>query len=264
VLVVGGPQAAVTPPELKAIDDYLTRGGRALFMVDPKAGNIGAAKEGLHAAVDLILRDDETALQLTRITCHDFYTYTHSVNVGMLASLLARELFADDEAHDLRELGAGFFLHDLGKTRVAPAILNNGRLDAREGQMRATLSGIQILRDAGHLSEECALIVMQHHERDDGHGYPRGLAGDEIHDYGRIGCIADVYDALTAERSYKKALTPFQALEVMKNEMIKHFHPDIFAEFVQLFRRPGLPKRYHRCGGPPPAGGRKRRRVARP
>jgi response regulator RpfG family c-di-GMP phosphodiesterase len=80
------------------------------------------------------------------------------------------------------------------------------------------------------------VIALQHHEREDGMGYPRKLMGDEIHDYARICCIADVFDALTAERSYKKALAPFEALRVMKEEMLGHFHKEIFKNFVLLFQ----------------------------
>jgi HD-GYP domain-containing protein (c-di-GMP phosphodiesterase class II) len=86
----------------------------------------------------------------------------------------------------------------------------------------------KILEEADQLSEECRIIALQHHEREDGRGYPRCLCGEQIHVYGRIGSIADVYDALTAERSYKPKLSPFEALQVMKEEMINHFQRDLF------------------------------------
>jgi len=133
---------------------------------------------------------------------------------------------------------AAFFLHDLGKVRVDPAIINKpGRLTEEEmSKMRIhPYQSYKILEESGHLSHECKVITMQHHEREDGSGYPRRLKGDEIHDYARICCIADVYDALTAVRSYKKALSPFDALKVMKEEMIGFFHAEIFRNFVLLF-----------------------------
>ena len=136
------------------------------------------------------------------------------------------------------ELGAGFFLHDLGKTRVDPAIINKrGKLTEDEmKKMRShPYQSYKILAEANQLSEECRLIALQHHEREDGKGYPRHLRGDEIHLYGRIGCIADVYDALTAARSYKPKLSPFDALRVMKEDMSNHFEKDLFVKFVLLF-----------------------------
>lgn len=98
----------------------------------------------------------------------------------------------------------------------------------------------KILKETNQLSEECGIIAMQHHEREDGSGYPRGLKGDQIHTYGRVCCVADVYDALTAERSYKTKLSSFEALKVMKKKMLNHFHKDIFEKFVLLFTGPGI------------------------
>ncbi len=208
------------------------------LLSDPKAENIRIAKEEIAEIVDLLISDDATANYLLRITSHDFYTYTHSVNVGVLSIMLSKVLFKDSDAHDMHELGAGFFLHDIGKVRVDPGIINKpGRLTKEEIQKMRThpYQGYKILSEAGQLTEECKIIEMQHHEREDGNGYPRRLKGDQIHVYGRLCCIADVYDALTAERSYKPKLTPFEALTVMREEMINHFHRELFEQFVLLF-----------------------------
>ena len=209
------------------------------LLEDPKTESIGEAKKGIADVVDLIMSDDDTAFHLLRISSHDFYTYTHSVNVGVLSVMLSKALFKNSGAHNMHELGAGFFLHDMGKVRVDPAIINKpGRLTEDEMKKMRThpYQSYKILSETNHLTEECKIIAMQHHEREDGKGYPRRLKGDEIHLYGRIGCIADVYDALTAERSYKPKLTPFEALKIMKEEMINHFHKDIFEKFVLLFK----------------------------
>lgn len=205
----------------------------------PTSENIGEAKKTIYNIVDVVLSEDETADKLLKITSHDFYTYTHSVNVGVLSTMLSKEIFKDSSDHNIHELGAGFFLHDLGKVRIAPSIINKpGRLTEDEMKQMRThpYQSYKILSETNHLSEECKIITMQHHERDDGSGYPRGLKGEEIHPYGRICCVADVFDALTAERSYKPSLTPFEALNVMKEEMLNHFHKEIFERFVLLFK----------------------------
>ena len=210
---------------------------------DPRAENIKEVKQAAAEIVDLVLSQHETSRYLLRITCHDIYTYTHSVKVGFLAILLSKRLFRRSDAHNMHELGASFFLHDLGKVRINPAIIRKqGRLTKEEmGIMkRHPYHAFKILQEADQLSKECAIITMQHHERDDGTGYPMGLKGERIHIYGRICCIADVYDALTGERSYKPKLTPFEALKVMKEEMLNHFHRDIFEQFVLLFTDTGV------------------------
>lgn len=205
----------------------------------PSAENIVASKKVIASITDLVLADDDTSSNLLRITSHDFYTYTHSVNVGITALLLAKALFRHSDAHDLQELGAGFFLHDLGKVMVDPNVINKpGKLtDAEMAHMRIhPFQGYKILKQANALTDECRYIVMQHHEFHDGSGYPKRLKGKEIHRYARICCIADVFDALTSERSYKKSMKPFDALKLMQKQMSEHFDKELFAEFVLLFK----------------------------
>lgn len=227
------------PPDRKAAIVYrssLTMMERLLE--DPKAGNIRQAKKEIAGIVDLIVSDDATARSLLAITSYDFYTYTHSVNVGVLSVMLSKGLLGGSYAHDMHELGAGFFLHDIGKVRIDPAILNKpaGLTDEEMKTMRThPFQGYKILRETNQLTEECRVIVMQHHERADGTGYPNRLGANEIHLYGRICCIADVYDALTADRPYKQRLKPFEALKIMKEEMLTHFHRELFDRFVLLF-----------------------------
>jgi HD-GYP domain-containing protein (c-di-GMP phosphodiesterase class II) len=207
---------------------------------DPKAENIVEAKKGIAEVVDLIIADDATSRELLKITSYDYYTYTHSVNVGVFSVMLAKTIFKGSDRHDMHELGAGFFLHDIGKVRIDPALVNKpGKLTDEEMAVMKThpALGFSILKEANQLTEECMFIVMQHHEREDGTGYPRGLKGPEIHTYGRICCIADVYDALTAERSYKQQLNTFDALKLMKEKLMNHFHKELFEKFVFLFTR---------------------------
>ena len=210
------------------------------LMDHPTVENIRQAKQAISTVVDLILEDDATNHHLLRITSHDFNTYTHSVNVGVLSVSLAKILFRGSTAHDMHALGGGFFLHDLGKVRIDLSIINKpAKLSDEEMQemRRHPGYGFQMLHDTKQLNEECKLIVLQHHERVDGTGYPRGLKGEEIHLYGRICSIADVFEALTSVRPYKKELKPFEALRIMKEEMIQHFHRDLFEQFVLLFAK---------------------------
>lgn len=228
------------PEKAKAVHKHSIRMIKRL-MEAPTAENIGEAKKGIYDVVDLILSDDAISCQLTRITSHDYYTYTHSVSVGVLAVSLSKEMFKRSSSHDMHELGAGFFLHDLGKIFVDDAILNKpGKLtDVEMKQIRRHPAlGYRILNKTNQLTNECATVVLQHHERDDGKGYPKGLRGSEIHEYGRICSLADVYDALTSERPYRKKLKPFDALKLMKEEMIHHFQRELFEQFVLMLSKP--------------------------
>lgn len=232
---------ATVPPKQKA--GYIYEASLDVMdrlLKNPNVENLTQFKEGVSDIVDLILDDNETSSHLLNITNHDYYTFTHSVNVGVLSILLTKALYGSSSPHDMGELGAAFFLHDLGKIHIPDTLITKPGVfnDEERRIMQAhPKEGFQILSDTDQLSPECKIIVMQHHERADGSGYPLGLKNNEIHAYGRICSIADVFDALTSERPYKAGLTPFEALSIMKNQMGHHFSPDIFAEFVKLFSR---------------------------
>jgi len=233
-------QSTSIPPKTKARAVY----DHSLKMMtnvlgEPSAENILSGKKMVYDIVDHILADDDTAECMAHITSHDYYTYTHSVNVGMLSVLLTKSAFKGSYDHNMRELGAGFFLHDLGKCDVPQELINKaGRLSPEEWEVirKHPRRGNKILSDTNQLTKECGIIVMQHHEREDGSGYPFGLKKDEIHNYARICAIADVFDALTSTRAYKRKLPTFSALGVMKEEMVHHFNRELFKEFVYLFK----------------------------
>lgn len=232
---------ATVPPEKKA--GYVYEASLDVMeklLASPTVENLTQFKEGVSHMVDMIIAEDETARHLLNITSHDYYTFTHSVNVGVLSVLLTKALYGKANPHDMQELGAAFFLHDLGKVNIPDDLINKpGRLDESELKVMREhpLEGYQILSDTDQLSPECKIIVMQHHERADGSGYPQGLTGDNIHVYGRICSIADVFDALTSLRSYKPSLSIYDALVLMKVEMGHHFNQEIFTEFVRLFKK---------------------------
>lgn len=205
------------------------------LLEQPTAKNIRTAKKAITEIVELILTDDDATSYLTKITSHDFSTYTHSVNVGLLAVSMAKLLFRGSDGHNMHELGIGFFLHDLGKVQIDPKIINKpGRLtnDEMKVMHNHPAFGFKILQNAHQLSEECKTIVLQHHERYDGTGYPKQLRGEEIHLYGKICALADVFDALTSNRPYRKKMDLFDALILMKKEMINHFQKDLYEKFV--------------------------------
>ncbi|UCD37023.1 MAG: DUF3391 domain-containing protein, partial [Fidelibacterota bacterium] len=122
------------PPEKKAKAVYTHSINMMKNVIEqPTSENILSGKKMVGDIVDLILADDDTADALTQITSHDYYTYTHSVNVGMYGVLLAKAALGDQADHDMNELGAGFFLHDLGKCEVPSYIINKpGRLTEEE------------------------------------------------------------------------------------------------------------------------------------
>ena len=128
-------------------------------------------------------------------------------------------------------------MHDIGKVTLPLDLLNKaGPLSPTERTLmqRHTTQGHRILSERPELDPVCALIALQHHERADGTGYPSGLRGDEIEPFARVCSVADVFDALTGPRPYRKVLRPYDALELMRREMLHHFQREFLAEFVLL------------------------------
>jgi len=205
---------------------------------NPTGEKIEDFKKGVVSVVDVILSDDATNSHLLNLTSYDYNTYIHSVNVGVLALSLAKSLFKNEDKHNMHELGSGFFLHDIGKIRIDEAIINKpDKLTKEEMAVirKHPAMGYQLLHETNQISEENRLIVLEHHERHDGTGYPWRLSKEEIHIYGRICSVADVFDALVSKRPYKSQIKPFDALKIMKEQMLDHFHKDVFETFVLLF-----------------------------
>jgi putative nucleotidyltransferase with HDIG domain len=172
---------------------------------------------------------------LTKIMEKDYYTYTHSINVGLLCMTFALKTGMSTE--EVHELGLGGMLHDVGKSRIPQAIINKvGALsdDEFETMQKHTDSGEEVLKELGCYGEKVIQMVGQHHENYDGTGYHRGLAGEGIPLFARICKLTDVYDALTTRRSYKKALKTLEALSIMKSQMGGEFDPKLLNAFIKM------------------------------
>jgi HD-GYP domain-containing protein (c-di-GMP phosphodiesterase class II) len=180
------------------------------------------------------VRNPDALLALCKLRCHDAYTFTHGVNVSVLAVAFGTSLGLG--AVGLQELGLAGLLHDLGKTGVDDAILNKpGRLTEGEfHQVKAhpTL-GRELLEGRG-LPEAVLRGVAEHHEKWGGTGYPAGLAGEGVHAWARIIGVADVFDALTSKRAYKEAMLPTRALGVLYGMRERDFPPGLVERFIKF------------------------------
>ena len=183
------------------------------------------------------MRSEEFLLEhlLRTISC-DYYLYTHSVNVVAYAIALAMRAGYGDAA-TLREVANGALLHDVGETVLNRKTANKaGALTAKEWQevKRHPEEGFKILEKTGALGEIALDIVLHHHEKLDGTGYPEGLSGEDVSVFVRIVAIADIFDALTTERHHQKARTTFEALKIMGDSMADELDGELFRHFVGM------------------------------
>lgn len=197
--------------------------------------DMGQFRDMTESIVDEVIRNPNAVFHLNDIRMFDDYTFAHSVNVCVLAVLVGAGL--QYTPRQLMELGIGAILHDVGKMAIEKKILNKpGRLtDPEMDMMRLHPElGFEILRKySSQLSWLSIHVAYQHQEKVDGTGYPRGLKGDEIHEYARITAIADVYDALTSDRTYRQGLSPSQAYEFMLAASGTHFDTELLREFLR-------------------------------
>ena len=183
---------------------------------------------------DSIVRNPDAMVSLARLKTADNYTYMHSVAVCGLMVALALQLQLNEE--QTRCAGMGGLLHDLGKAAMPMDVLNKpGRLtDAEFDIIKAhPVEGHKMLLNDPSVDAMVLDIVLHHHEKADGSGYPDGLKGDEISLLARMGAICDVYDAITSDRPYKKGWDPSEALRKMASWTNSHLDGRMFQAFVK-------------------------------
>ena len=160
-------------------------------------------------------------------------TYAHSLNVAIISRIIGKWLHFSNEELDTLTLAG--LLHDIGKAKIPDEVLNkDGKLTDEEFQMirNHPKYGYDILKSQP-LNSHIKKAALMHHERCDGSGYPMGLTMEEIDDYALIIAIADVYDAMTAARSYRAPLCPFEVIAEFEKDGLQKYKPKYILTFLE-------------------------------
>lgn len=199
-----------------------------------KHSEMESIEPAVHGIVDSIFRNSGALIQLGGIRTKDQYTFAHSVNVCALLTAFARTLKI---GHDMtRQLSIGGMLHDIGKMRVPDAILNkpSGLTEYEFDEIKQHVRhGEDILSSVSWIPSIALQITAQHHERYDGSGYPAGLKGAQISQFGQMAAIADVYDAISSARVYHEAMEPAMAIRKIQEWSEHHFNAELVSHFVR-------------------------------
>lgn len=216
---------------------FLLKLARNVYMISQKPPNMGPLRfnemeleRGVARLLADLKRNHGKLLALADIKSVEDYIVYHAVNVCTIALLIGMDLKYTEDM--LLDLGVGALLLDVGKMLLAGYLLEKkDRFTATEyeAMKEHTTRGFEFLSQ--HRSLKASIITLQHHERMDGSGYPRGLPGSQIHSYAKIVAIADVYDSLTSNTTFRKRLIPYKAVEYMRHEgqeqfdslLLKHF-----------------------------------------
>ena len=206
--------------------------------------NVKGIKETINEIVDEVVFSKNIFEHLISISIYDDYTMNHSLNVMMLSTIIARNRhFNMDE---IKKLAIGCIFHDIGKIFIPIEIINKpGKLTNEEFETVKNHSekGYEFLKNYTDLSVTSIDIALCHHEREDGSGYPRNLEGKEIHLYSKIASICDVFDALTSDRSYRRAVPVNEAMEYLLASSGDGFSVETiktFAESINVFPKDTL------------------------
>ncbi|KWX73127.1 HD-GYP domain-containing protein [Paenibacillus jilunlii] len=185
--------------------DTMIDGFESVYMEALTKGSFNQAvvDDILQPSLDSLDKHKDVVSLLLLLDREDNYTYNHSLQVGMLSYYIATWLgYSKKECY---EIGRAGYLIDIGKCRISPDLLNKpGKLTAAEfDEVKLhTIYGYEIIRNSMD-DPYTALVALQHHEREDGSGYPHNLTKDDIHPYSQIAAVADIYSAMTSKRIYQ-------------------------------------------------------------
>ncbi|MGE5581427.1 MAG: HD-GYP domain-containing protein [Bacillota bacterium] len=185
--------------------------------------------------LDYILGDPRIIYTITKINAYDNYTFTHSVDVCVLAVLIGSVMGL--HRSELEILGISALLHDIGKTFIDFRILNKpAKLEPVEYEFLKTHTreGYELLKKRSNSSFLIPHMALQHHEREDGSGYPRGLQGKRIHRFAKIIAVADVFDAMTSLRIYRQPVPPALAIQEICGNTPFKFNQTVVDYFTKI------------------------------
>lgn len=195
--------------------------------------DIDAAMDVAGEITDELSLQGDISVNLVSLRTTSDYTYKHSINVAILSVLTGIGLGLKRPM--LRELAAAGLLHDIGKINIPPETMDKaGPLTEEEYELIKKHSefGYEKIKNNISISSKTKMGVYMHHENINGTGYPMGLSGDQIYMFAKIIHIADVYDAITSERVYKKAQSPAEAIEFLMKNAGTMFQPEYVKAFI--------------------------------
>ena len=220
---------------------YKATKGVASFFLNANQGQMGKGQKQINEIKDILLGivdeirlNPNLKINIVDLRTYDDYTFSHSINVSVLSVVVGAVLGLDK--YQLNELALGALIHDIGKVFCDKNIINKpARLTPEEYEevKLHTVRGYNYLFTSDNIPLNAKLAVLSHHEKYNGLGYPENKSKEDIPLFGRIISVVDVYDALTSDRSYRKAMLPSQAFEYILSGYNTMFDPAVVEAFIK-------------------------------
>ncbi len=188
-------------------------------------------------SIQFLAKDKKHFFLLMEMATNQFSEFTHSLHTAAYSISLAKEM-GMRAFNSLSPLGVSAILHDIGKTKIPKEILE--KKDPLSEEERSLVQthpeeGFEIVRKTRLLAPLAETIILQHHERPSGKGYPHGLNDIDLHS--QIVGLCDCYDSLTSNLSYQKAMKPFEAIQYIRNELKDEFNSDLITHLIKMLKR---------------------------
>lgn len=216
---------------------YISSTEKVVQFIDGLRGCSKLKLDEIRSVVDEIMQYTDiyrTMDTINRLRQEDKYTYQHCINVSIYSMFIGKWLNLEKSA--LKKLSYSALLHDIGKERISKNIIQKpGKLTNAEYTeiKKHPIYGYELIRSNTKFSLDIAMGVLQHHEKEDGSGYPLGLSGKSIHLFGKIIAVADIFDAMTSERAYKGKQSPFRTAEQLQENSFGELDPYIVTTFIR-------------------------------
>jgi len=196
--------------------------------------DIKSARAAVEDLTQSVMRNPDALGWMSKLKEEHEYTYKHSLSVCILSLVFGRHMCLPEA--ELHQLGLGAFLHDVGKMKIPLEVLDKpAALTAEElaEMKRHPEYGMEIVSDSGNVPDTVRDIILSHHERMNGSGYPQGLTAELIRPMTHMVAICDTYDAIVSKRPYKKPVSAVRAVEILNRERGNLFDPWLVDQFIQ-------------------------------
>jgi len=210
----------------------------AIFSSPKSAETLKRSMKSIKNTIHFLSKDRSNFFGLMSMASKDFSEFSHAVNTAAYSISLANQMGIKN-FNQISCVGIAAMLHDLGKSKVDKAILEKpGKLTDEERMEveKHPRYSYEIVHESRSIPDISELIVLQHHERPKGRGYPSNM-NDDIHVFTKIVALSDCFDSLTSDRNYQSAIKPVNAIELLRMELKEDYDQDLVVEFIKMLKR---------------------------